>query len=62
MYITKWKVTILCLLGQVMTPTGQRPLLKDSWCQNLILWEEQLANPTIAYINANPVILGGLFI
>ena len=43
-------VTLLCLSGQEMVPTGQRPLLKDSWRQNSILWEEQLADPTIAYI------------
>ena len=40
----------MCLYGQEMAPTGQTPLLKDSWHQNSILWEEQLADPTIAYI------------
>ena len=43
-------VALLCLSGQEMAPTGQRPLLKDSWCQNSILWEEQFAVPTIAFI------------
>ena len=25
---------LLCLSDQEMVPTGQRPLLKDSWCDN----------------------------
>ena len=40
---------LLCLSGQEMAPTGQRPLFKDSWCQNSILWGGQLADPTSAY-------------
>ena len=47
-YLNFW--VLLCLSGQEMAPTGQRPLLKDSWRQNSILGEEQLADPTIAYI------------
>ena len=39
---------ILCWSGQEMAPTGQRPLLKDSWHQNSLLWEEQLADLTVA--------------
>ena len=41
---------LLCLSGQEMAPTGQRPLFKDSWHHNSILWEEQFTDPTIAYI------------
>ena len=41
---------ILCLSGQEMAPTGQRPLLIDSWRQNSILWEEQPADQTIAFL------------
>ena len=37
--------TILCLSGQEMAPTGKWPLLKYSWRQNSIFWEEQLADP-----------------
>ena len=44
--------SLLCLSGPELAPTGQRPLLKDSWRQNSILWEEQLADPTIAYITS----------
>ena len=44
--------TILCLSGQEMAPTGQRTLLKDSWSQNLIMWEEEHADPPIAYITS----------
>ena len=40
---------LLCLSGQEMVPTGQRPLLKDSWRQKRRLWEEQLVDPLIAY-------------
>ena len=43
-------VILLCLSGQEMGPTGQRPFLGDSWRQNSILWEGQLADPTIAFI------------
>ena len=39
------KTKYYCLSGQEMAPTGQRPMLKDSWCQNSILWEGQLVNP-----------------
>ena len=42
------KLMVLCLSGQEMAPTGQKSLLKDSWCQNSILWKEQLADPPIA--------------
>ena len=42
-------VILLCLSGQEMVQTVQRPLLNDSCCQNPILWEGQLADPTIAY-------------
>ena len=48
---------VLCLSGQKMVPTGQRPLLKDSSRQNSKLWEEQLADPTIAYITPVNVVL-----
>ena len=41
---------LLCLSGQEMAPTGQRLLLKNSWSQNSILLEEQIADPPIAYI------------
>ena len=41
---------LFCLSGQEMVPTGQRPLLKDSWRQNWRLWEQQLVDPPIAYI------------
>ena len=37
-----------------MAPTGQRPLLKDSWHQKWRLWEEQFVDPPIAYINSVP--------
>ena len=33
-------LNIMYLSGQEMAQTGQRPLLKDSWRQNSILWEE----------------------
>ena len=46
------KEQVLCLSGQEMAPTGQKPLLKDAWCQDSILWAEQLADPTIAYITS----------
>ena len=42
-------LTVLCLSGQEIAPTGQMPLLKDSWRQNSILLEEQIADPPIAY-------------
>ena len=29
--LSKW---VLCLSGREMVPTGQRPLLKDSWARN----------------------------
>ena len=50
--VTKSTFVLLCLSGQEMAPTGQGPLLKDSWCQNSILSEEQLADPTIFYITS----------
>ena len=40
-----------CLSGQEMVPTGQRPLLKDVLgARMLIMWEEQLVDPPIAFI------------
>ena len=45
-------VILLCLSGQEMAQTGQRPLLNDSCCMNSILWEGQIADPTIAYITS----------
>ena len=47
-----FSILLLCLSGQEIGPTGQRPLIKDSCHQNSTLWEEQLADPTIAYINS----------
>ena len=46
----KQVMILLCLSGQEMAPTGQRPLLKDSWHQNSILWAEQFADPPIVYV------------
>ena len=43
---------VLCLSGQEIVPTGQRPLLKDSWRQNSIFREEQLADLPIAYLTS----------
>ena len=48
----KKNIIILCLSGQEMAPTGQRPLLNDSWRHNSILWAEQLADSPIAYITS----------
>ena len=57
---------VLCLSGQEMAPIGQRPLLKDSWRQNSIIREGQLADPTIAsndiYQTLEGNHLGGTFI
>ena len=59
-YFSKMKIclqtglSVSCLsivfIVREMLPTRQRPLLKNSWCQNSIMWEEQLADPPIAYI------------
>ena len=44
-------VMLLYLSGREMVPTGQRPLLKDILgARMLIMWEEQLVDPPIAYI------------
>ena len=42
---------ILCLSVLEMAPTGQTPLLKDILgTRMMIMWEEQLVDPPIAYI------------
>ena len=44
-------VMLLYLYDREMVPTGQRPLLKDILgARMLIMWEEQLVDPPIAYI------------
>ena len=41
-----------------MAPTGQRPLLKDILgARMMIMWEEQLVDPPIAYVNISVLAL-----
>ena len=50
---SSFNVSKYCLSGREMAPTGQRPLLKDILgTRMLIMWEEQLVDPPIAYIMA----------
>ena len=42
---------ILCLSGHEIVPTGQRLLLKGNLgARMMIMWEDQLVDPPIAYI------------
>ena len=44
---------VLCLSGQEMAPTRQRPLLKDTLGARMnIMWEEQLVDPPTDYITS----------
>ena len=46
---------VLCLSGREIGPTGQRHLLMDILgARMLIMWEEQLVDSPIAYINLSP--------
>ena len=45
--------SLLCLSGQEMAPTRQRPLLKDTLGARMnIMWEEQLVDPPTDYITS----------
>ena len=46
------EIYCVCLFGQEMAPSGQRRLFKDILgAKMMIMWEEQLVDPPITYIN-----------
>ena len=54
---------LLWLSGREMAPTRQRPLLKSNLCARMmIIWEEQLVDPPIAYITSVNVKLFSVYL